>query len=94
MSAAQLLWDCRCRLGEGALWNAAEQALYFVDIEGRTLFRCEATGAAQSRWTVLQMIGWVVPRQQGGLLAQSSRSTAALSAAPSSGGLFVVRDAA
>ena len=36
---AELLWDCRCRLGEGTVWNPADDSLYFVDVLGREFYR-------------------------------------------------------
>ncbi|HYD95749.1 MAG TPA: SMP-30/gluconolactonase/LRE family protein [Noviherbaspirillum sp.] len=39
MRAPECVWDARARLGEGALWSAREQALYWVDILGHRLHR-------------------------------------------------------
>ena len=35
---AELLFDCRCRLGEGPLWHPIEQQLYWLDIENNDLY--------------------------------------------------------
>ena len=38
-SEAELLFDTRCRLGEGPLWHPLEQRLYWVDIENQDLYQ-------------------------------------------------------
>ncbi|HEX9449421.1 MAG TPA: SMP-30/gluconolactonase/LRE family protein [Dongiaceae bacterium] len=69
MSEAKLLWDARAQLGEGPLWSAREQAVYWVDIKGCVLNRYGLDGTEQS-WTMPDFLGWVVERQgQSGLIA-------------------------
>lgn len=46
---AQLLVDCRCYLGEGVQWRAADARLYWTDIEGDALWSCDAQGGAVRR---------------------------------------------
>ncbi|MFQ3669064.1 MAG: SMP-30/gluconolactonase/LRE family protein [Fimbriimonadaceae bacterium] len=41
---AELRIDCRCRLGEGVLWNSDEARLYWVDIEAGRLYRWDLAG--------------------------------------------------
>ena len=36
--------DVRAELGEGPVWVAAERALYWVDINGRRIFRLSESG--------------------------------------------------
>ena len=43
---AELLVDCRNELGEGVQWRVADQRLYWTDIEGDTLWSCDAEGDA------------------------------------------------
>ncbi|MFZ4068250.1 MAG: SMP-30/gluconolactonase/LRE family protein, partial [Phenylobacterium sp.] len=38
---AAVLCDVRCQVGESPLWSPAEQALYWVDIEGRSVHRVD-----------------------------------------------------
>jgi sugar lactone lactonase YvrE len=59
--------DVRAILGEGPVWVAAEQALYWVDINGRKVFRLR-DGAAIS-WETPMKVGSIWPRQQGGFVA-------------------------
>lgn len=61
--------DARAKLGESPVWSAAEQALYWVDIKGRTLNRFDpATGANRAR-TLPEDIGCVGLRKGGGFVA-------------------------
>lgn len=63
-----VLGAARCRVGESALWSGAEQALYWVDIEGRALHRVDAQ-AAHRCWALPERIGCIALHAQGGLLA-------------------------
>jgi xylono-1,5-lactonase len=79
---AELLWDCRCRLGEGAVWNAADASLYFVDVLGREVLAITPGTGAQRRWPMPQRIGWVVPRAAGGWIAGFQSGVAAVRLEP------------
>ena len=60
--------DCRNKLGEVPVWDVAEQALYWVDIEGKLLQRyTPATGALQ-RWQMPERISSFALREEGGLI--------------------------
>jgi sugar lactone lactonase YvrE len=62
---AQLLADTRARLGEGALWHAESQTLYWIDIENGRLHRYHPA-TQQTKTTELgQRIGTVVPTSTG-----------------------------
>jgi D-xylonolactonase len=39
MADAELVVDCACELGEGALWHARDRCIYWTDIERGKLFR-------------------------------------------------------
>lgn len=58
---AELLCDARCQVGESPLWSVAEQALYWVDIEGRAVHRVGADGRHQ-QWPVAERIGCIALR--------------------------------
>ncbi len=63
------IYEAKNVCGEGPVWDAAEQALYWVDIpEGRILRRREADGAVTS-WTVGTDIGAMALRTGGGVVA-------------------------
>ncbi|OYX01560.1 MAG: hypothetical protein B7Z15_19515 [Rhizobiales bacterium 32-66-8] len=47
---ARLLLDCQCQLGEGPIWHAARQQLFFFDINEQTLFAVTAAGEIADSW--------------------------------------------
>lgn len=57
--------DTRAILGEGAIWH--EGRLYWVDIEGKSLYIFDPTTSSQRRMQFDSMIGTVVPRESEGL---------------------------
>jgi sugar lactone lactonase YvrE len=50
-------------LGEGPLWVAAENALYWVDIKGRQLNRYDLTDDAVTRWAMPAPLCWIIARR-------------------------------
>ncbi len=60
--------DSRNRLGEVPVWDVAEQALYWVDIEGRLLQRYTPASGQVERWTMPERIASLALRQAGGLI--------------------------
>ncbi len=52
----------RCRLGEGPYWSVRQQALYWVDILGQTVFRLRPADGSVVTWQMPEMIGWLVER--------------------------------
>lgn len=56
------VWRARALLGEGPVYDARDEALYFVDIKGQELCRFGLEDGAQRRWAVPEPIGWVAPR--------------------------------
>ncbi len=55
-----ILSDTICALGEGALWHPEEEALYWVDIRGKRLYRHD--GRRQQRWAFdlhISALGWI-----------------------------------
>lgn len=82
MSEANLVWDIRSVLGEGPLWSARDQAVYWVDIKGCMLHSYGFDGRQQS-WTMPDYLGWVVERKdQPGFIAGFRNFVAELSLAP------------
>lgn len=55
-------------LGEGPVWVEREQALYFVDIKGPTVFRFDPASGETRSWTAPSQVGWVLPAEDGGLV--------------------------
>lgn len=48
--SVELVVDAHATLGEGALWAAAERALYWIDIRSRVLFRYDEASGENLRW--------------------------------------------
>ena len=65
--AIHLVADVKALLGEGPVWIAAEQALMWVDIKGRRLFRIDDDGVQE--WPTPMRVGSIAPRAGGGLIA-------------------------
>jgi D-xylonolactonase len=65
--------DCVCavgaQLGEGPLWSAQDQAVWFVDIKGRLVHRFDIRGSALSSWQAPEEVGFVVKSKGGRLVA-------------------------
>ena len=67
-ASAACVVDAKNKLGEGPVWDMRQQALYWVDIEGRLLQRfTPATGEVES-WTMPERIACFALREKGGLI--------------------------
>ena len=67
--AVRCVWPAGATLGEGALWSAREQALYWVDILGRQLHRLRPALGMQDSWSFDEEVSAVAERRDGrGLL--------------------------
>ncbi|MDP1964264.1 MAG: SMP-30/gluconolactonase/LRE family protein, partial [Reyranella sp.] len=64
MSAVRCVWALGATLGEGPLWSAREQALYFVDLKGQAVHRYTPATGATASWSMPEPIGWVIERAQ------------------------------
>lgn len=62
-SPVRLLCAVPAVLGEGPLWVTHEQAVYWVDIKGKALHRLVLATAEHTRWSMPEMLGWVVERR-------------------------------
>lgn len=60
--------DAKNILGEVPVWDVAEQALYWVDIEGRLLQRLTPATGAVERWETPERIACLALREGGGLI--------------------------
>lgn len=56
----------RCVIGEGPVWDVAEQALYFIDILGRKVLRLDPASGVTRTWDVPDTIGSMALRTGGG----------------------------
>lgn len=70
-------------LGEGPLWHAPEDALYWVDILGRRLNRLSLADGRVDEWAMPEMTGWVIARRDApGFLAGAESGVKALTLDP------------
>ncbi len=74
-SPARLIADVHAVLGEGPVWVAREQALYWLDIKGRKLFRLRSGGTVE-QWDTPFRIGSLAPRSSGGFIAGTEHGLA------------------
>lgn len=61
--------DIRAELGECPLWNADEQALYFVDIKGKALHRLKPDAEEHAIIPMPEEIGCIGFRKGGGFIS-------------------------
>lgn len=58
----------RDTLGEGTLWSARENAVYWTDIVAPALNRLSLDDGVIQRWAMPEPLGWVVERAGGGFV--------------------------
>ena len=66
MLRIELIAAAKAELGEGPLWDVAEQRLYWIDSLGAKVHACDADGGAARTWSVPEHIGSLALRQNGG----------------------------
>ncbi len=66
---AELILDARNATGESPVWNAREQALYWVDIPGRSLNRWSPMGKSTQSWVGQQMLACIASFGDGSWIA-------------------------
>lgn len=71
MSAIEIetLGTTHDRVGESPVWSVREQALYWVDIEGRAIRRHNWASRTTRSWRVPERVGCIALRAGGGLVA-------------------------
>lgn len=67
--------DVAALLGEGPIWVAREQALYWLDIKGLKIYRLDSGGALRE-WETPFRICSLAPRRSGGFIAGTERGFA------------------
>jgi sugar lactone lactonase YvrE len=58
----------RCSVGEGPVWDVAEQALYYIDILDKRVFRWDPAADDLKTWDVPDIIGSMALREEGGAI--------------------------
>jgi sugar lactone lactonase YvrE len=74
-SAPHCVADVHAVLGEGPVWVTREEALYWLDIKGRIIFRLGDDGRL-AKWPVPMRIGSIAPRKRGGFIAGTEEGIA------------------
>ncbi len=74
--------DVADTLGEGTLWSARDNAVYWVDILAPALNRLSLDGGAVERWVMPEPLGWVAERAGGGFIGGFKSGFAAISLDP------------
>jgi len=68
MGEAQCIWPVGAELGEGPVWLAAEDAVWFVDIKGPRIHRYHADSGETRSWDAPEQVGFIVPARGGGFV--------------------------
>lgn len=58
----------RRSVGEGPVWDVAEQALYYIDILEKKVLRWDPASGDHREWPVPEMIGSMALREKGGAI--------------------------
>ena len=64
----ELVVEKRARVGEGSIWDAAKQVLYWVDILSHQLYIYDPKSGENRTIETCQAVGTVVPRSSGGVM--------------------------
>ena len=65
MPNTTVAWPAAMDLGEGALWHAASQRFFCVDIHGCTLHAWSPGTQVHQSWPLPERIGWIIARTDG-----------------------------
>lgn len=68
----------RCGIGEGAVWDAEERAIYYLDIFAGKVFRHDPQGAALCSWDTQGHVGALGLRAGGGAVLAMTDTLCAL----------------
>ncbi|WP_164043383.1 SMP-30/gluconolactonase/LRE family protein [Spirosoma agri] len=61
--------EAQCSLGEGPIWDANRDGLWWVDILEQRVYFAPAKGNPVQQWTMPELVGFVLPRADGRLWA-------------------------
>lgn len=68
-TSVQVIGTSRDKVGESPVWSAAQQCVYWVDIEGPFIHRLNWASRHQSTWTMPERVGCIAVSQRGTLIA-------------------------
>ncbi len=67
-SSPACLWQVGATLGEGVLWDATSGQVWFVDIKGRRIHRCDADGGNRRSWDAPGQVSFIVRAKDGAMV--------------------------
>jgi sugar lactone lactonase YvrE len=67
-SKPECIWPLGAELGEGPVWSAREQALWFVDIKQSLIHRFDVRAGTGRRWKAPAAPGFLAPIEGGGFI--------------------------
>lgn len=59
------VWPLASQLGEGPLWDAARQRLYFVDIKRSSVHALAPANGVRRSWRLPDQVCWLIARRDG-----------------------------
>ena len=59
--SSELVYEAKAVTGEGSIWHPSRNTLFWVDIEGQTLYEYHPADKTCSSWRFDRMISTVVP---------------------------------
>jgi sugar lactone lactonase YvrE len=65
MTDATCLWDVGAQLGEGPVWSAADNAVWFVDIKQHRIYRLAVETGERSGWNAPEQVSFLAPLGDG-----------------------------
>jgi sugar lactone lactonase YvrE len=68
MLRIEIFSEDRNALGEGPLWDAEEQRLYWIDSYGPVVYSADANGRDRKSWPLPEPVGSLALRQKGGAI--------------------------
>ena len=65
MHAYAVAWPASMDLAEGAMWHAASERFFCVDIHGCALYAWSPTTQQVQTWRMPERVGWIIARTDG-----------------------------
>jgi D-xylonolactonase len=69
MPTPTCVWDLKATLGEGPIWSAEEQAVWFVDIKSHKVHRFHPASGETASFDAPDQVTFLAPRAGGGFVA-------------------------
>src|SRR4029453_1228547 len=64
----ECVWPLAAQLGEGPIWSATEEAVWFVDIKGNRIHRYHEPSGATHSWETPPNPAFIFPARGGGFV--------------------------